>query len=522
MEIASVDVGQGSCTVVSPHKPESPLILTDCGSSSNKIRAVGKTTQTELITSIVKVINDNAGKFSAAGKAKELIVVISHADKDHYNLLVPVIAEILKNRRYVCFTTLFLGGTEQDYTSLVEWGNKKIGFKSFIKDILQSKHGVRVFFPSEFSTIHNVLKPTNTDYPFQIIFVPKDSKHKTNAIEADKNAMSLIVQVIYDGKKALIQGDATDKTTDLHSKIAQKSSTMVPVPSPDAPGYTLCNLSNSDIASQLVIASHHGASDGCNGLAWLQKVSPSHIVLSSGVDATYRHPREETVLACLNTILSGTISPARLHSVYYGLEKPKKFDKEPQELRNGEFKDGYAVTMTNKHLYGTLGQGTIVFLFDTGQSIGEPECSRSSSSYTCDRGLALLKRTNPTSEEGKSLYESPDGKKLLNPSLGFKALVSLHLPHLDLTKTGVKNELLMVLKALASEEHAVEALYFDESNIGSDDQIIDELCKVIKQKDGIRILTIKKGGLKPASLGTKSDEKKIQEDWGYRALTILN
>ena len=241
MDIVCFDVGQGNCTLVVPKKEASPFLIVDCGSSSNKARTSSKNPTQDLIDSLSNFILDSAQTVSP-GKAKDLIIIISHPDEDHYNLLAPLVTEFFKNRNIFAIRHILLGGEKSDYKVCVKWKNKKVVFKDFIEDMLLN-HGIATLFPTQLNTSCNVLKPIQADYPFQIFFVPKNSKYKDAKMDANTNAMSLIVQVIFDGKKALIQGDATDQTTKLHLNIANESITPEPLESSiDAPNYELTVL----------------------------------------------------------------------------------------------------------------------------------------------------------------------------------------------------------------------------------------------------------------------------------------
>ena len=493
MSISCVDVGQGNCTVIVPKEPSSHILVVDCGSSSNKARAtnIRKNYKDTLALAIVETIADST-KNKAPDKC--VVFVITHADEDHCNLLCPIIESLLNPPYEIPVRKIFLGGYLEDYSS-VSWKGTLSSFNDFLA-LIHKEFKVEAHFPSQEAV------PTTVPGGYATLLVlPKEKAPARTSKKYDTNQMSLIVQVVNDGKKCLIMGDATNSTVNYH--IAQL-------------GQSGAFPSLEDLESDIYIASHHGASLDCNSSAWLKIIKPKFIIVSSGVHSLFRHPREKALQIFIKQL---TDTSAPLHSLYFGLEQPENLDERPDQLHHALFEDGYGVTLSNKHVYGTLGQGDIIFTLETGLPVSQPECSRPYSHYSENLPDAILKRCSPTSDEGKSLIISEDQKPLKDPCFSLDKVVYLNLSTLvDFSKpVNTVNSIKVldtILEYLIQKANNLQQLHCNENGLTGYSTILGKIAQLIDQRKTLTVLKIKNNSFSPTQVTA------LQSHWGYRGLDL--
>ena len=103
----------------------------------------------------------------------------------------------------------------------------------------------------------------------------------------------------------------------------------------------------------LLHAAHHGANThGSNKGDWLEKIQPSMVIYSSGINSQLRHPRSKTATD-ISKYLS--LPTDKVHPLFIGLDN--------SEMRiYGKDTRNYGLTIVSHNSWGTLTQGDISFL----------------------------------------------------------------------------------------------------------------------------------------------------------------
>ena len=176
-------------------------------------------------------------------KSKNLIVILSHDDRDHYNLM--------------------------EYWFKLNFKNKKLYYRE--------DQSVKKTIEDQFSD-YNIQK-----HPLSKTETLKFGEHVIkliigNPIGGKSNDKSIIVVLKYKNGsetiKIVIPGDATEKT------------------------YTSIQSENREIKeADILLASHHGAdTEGSNSTQIINKLNPSVVVFSAALFSQYYHPKTDVLL----------------------------------------------------------------------------------------------------------------------------------------------------------------------------------------------------------------------------------
>ncbi len=103
-----------------------------------------------------------------------------------------------------------------------------------------------------------------------------------NYVSRVRNSISLVVRLEYKGKSILITGDA----------VGRKDNTPPDSPTLATEKYLIDNSAARPIASDILIAPHHGSDNG-SSKAFIEAVSPKWVVFSAGHD--HGHPKFSVV-----------------------------------------------------------------------------------------------------------------------------------------------------------------------------------------------------------------------------------
>ena len=318
VEATFFDVGQGNSTLLS--FPKGPPLLIDSGSIEH--RGISESTRRAFKKSQFAVITEKISSClpsRASSEEPELVVVITHGDKDHYNWVRDVIEGLGKKRRL----RFLLGGTSEDYDK---------DFASFVKKYY--KDGTPSFYAADYAKEEDILPLITCDgVRCEILSACMGKK-------ADTNDKSIVLRIEYGKNSIILTGDATGLTTD---RILERFSKKM-----------------DSLTSTILQASHHGAdSDKANNEEWLTATKPKYIVCSSGT--MYSHPKGNFLIRLLAQ--SSVKADLPLHKLFFG---GGSIDSRDNFTVYASFSSPYKyyAAATRLGIYNTTHTGDISFSWD--------------------------------------------------------------------------------------------------------------------------------------------------------------
>ena len=301
LHIAFIQMGQGDCTIIST--PAGTSILIDCGSTATEAAA-----EQDYYGRVQRTIY---GPKFLAGYNKIDILILTHPDQDHYNML----KYILRNDVQIvtCYHSCAFGLYSQEEMSTWIWNKIGNNAEIFVKEVNILENGTRSFRT-------NNEKGTN---PTTIPIGPQDAQTKIDRldnrrairiIEEDNckisllasnvttrsrvrddntaNINSVVVLIEAFGKTILICGDATGGTEDFVR-------TTYP---------TLQNL-------DMLQVPHHGSPRTSSTRSFISKMKPQTCIISAPRGSPqHNHPEESVIDDYLN---SGRMADVAEHEIFY-------------------------------------------------------------------------------------------------------------------------------------------------------------------------------------------------------------
>lgn len=238
MDVWMLDVGQGQCMFIACPDGVSN-ILVDCGTNS-----IGATPDAAIVDWINERNED----------AATVTVLVTHGHEDHISML-----REHEGVNPALVSRLMLGGGLGDYKqSFLKWAAKTKTQHSYFKSREFKADDQR--FACGTARI-DLLTVNSTEVPNPAPF------------ESKKNADSAMIRLSFEGRSAIIAGDAEGISEEAAMNNAKKH--------------------KLDISgTSLLVGSHHGAeSKGSNSTAWLTAVGAHAGAFSARVEYRYRHPR---------------------------------------------------------------------------------------------------------------------------------------------------------------------------------------------------------------------------------------
>ncbi len=533
-EVICFDVAQGNSVLVGstdPHETALPCLI-DAGCKSYTYR--GKNFNGEQVVRIVEALR----RFAKISKQEFYNIIISHPDEDHYNLLPDIVERcrvhglepykiILGGVRALyneAFQTFLDGLTaqpkdtdsessssemdsEEDVSSSESEENEsyneddssryneeeEISVHTLVDSYMHTlvdnyngeehdlsqgnsnfdEEGYYDSYYEEFTEVESKSSKSRSDE--DEVHVPTITYHtqggdttklveidsgtrltysilpaKKATSEGEKNDGSLVVLIGHEDLLFLVAGDATDKTTDHILKYCP------------------------DLKVQGLHAGHHGAQEhGCNSVKWLKTLEPEAIVFSSGLHKGNRHP-QGAILARASKYLPDGDGPYR--PLYSGTTKKNDYS---DRFFNGIALSGYGLSVTQKNMFGTLGQGTITFsMAPEDTELRAPVCSL---------GLTYPDKKSCVLE---SLLNSPETILPLN------MLVTLDLSSLGIND-GVatdRDRLHRLLTALKDGGDYLNNVFLQDNSI-SKPLSVTNVIALLDARKYIKVLNMKKNGL---------------------------
>lgn len=259
LEVYAIDVGQGSCNVIK--LPDGRLILYDAGHFMGN----GNTSYSQ----IAQVIGPNS---------EIELMVLSHTDADHMGA-----AGHLLSRHPV--KTLVHTGYEKSKISREVPTATYDRFTNALATLQYPIKNINLYERDSTITPGTTLKFGDVTVTFLCGFGKPPMEWDLSDRSKKLNSVSIVMKVEYAGKSILFTGDAVGKTEQSDDPIATE----------------LYLLQNSRVLldSDVLFAPHHGA-DNASSTAFIEAVSPSHVIFSAGHEKNYAHPRRLTAERYLN------------------------------------------------------------------------------------------------------------------------------------------------------------------------------------------------------------------------------
>jgi competence protein ComEC len=118
------------------------------------------------------------------------------------------------------------------------------------------------------------------------------------AIQSDTLIIDGVSFVIFDAPPTAISSSKENNNCVIVKLIYGQFSMLFPGDAETRQRNWLISSYGAGLDSDVLKASHHGANNGTND-NWLQTVTPSHVIISAGVNASYGHPQANAVNAYL-------------------------------------------------------------------------------------------------------------------------------------------------------------------------------------------------------------------------------
>jgi beta-lactamase superfamily II metal-dependent hydrolase len=446
LKVTFFDVGQGNCSLVTC-EPNPPLLV-DCGSSSNAYR--GAYFKENQVTKIAEALKSSS--------SSSFFLVVSHPDEDHYSWLPDVL--IKANKNGLSIQNAWLGGTE------IQYGKK---LTNELKKYLGSMYASKVFFPTSSGATTSELRIlTSGDLSYTILPALSCGADKTK----EANSASLVVKVLYFNKVILLPGDATRKTFDHIGAL----------------------LPNKVL---IMLASHHGAdpssdtkAEACNDDALVNATEPQVLVFSSGRRADYYHPRSNAV----SSYAKVQKTFFNWHPLFCGISSSNKFEDAPVV----RLADNYGVILTNRPIFSTLTNGTIICTVNNSDSQVKIDLENRLV-YDSAINAALI---FPLFEKATAFSHSEISELLLD-SLG-----------IDDTEASVADLLAIFFKTVTAKCKNLKALNLNDNNL-SQSATFDRLIALLNALD-VSSCKVEGGGI----VLTKDLRAKITQAWNQRGLRL--
>jgi competence protein ComEC len=227
-----LDVGQGDGLVV--WLPNGKVMMIDLGSTKNK----GIVSDDSF-----KYFGEHT-KFKDKGQSLDWLV-LTHGDRDHYNMVEAFLAKFEVNLRNVLH-----GGTEGEYGKLI----------GTLRD-RKNPDGTQAVIQTG---ANKGFYPLATDLGAEVMVIAIGVQAAKGSVGHVKNTRSVILRIVYKGVGLMLTGDATTETEG--QIIALINSKKV---SPDA------------LKANVLKVAHHGSHRTSNHAVFLALVNPNYAFISS-------------------------------------------------------------------------------------------------------------------------------------------------------------------------------------------------------------------------------------------------
>lgn len=295
LELVFFDVGQGDSTLI--RCPDGRTILVDAGSTSR----LSRPRKAALLDEIRDELDSDAGP-------RLDVLVITHPDADHYNLIRELLADIPVSR-------VIYSGERDAYRSSKPW-RLDTWLAAFDDSGRSVRPAATEFDPPNAPSAH---LPCGTASVWLLAAnVPPESGAENSFV---KNTLSIVLRVAHGDFAAVLTGDAT--TTTETAILARY------------PAHWL--------ASDLLKFGHHGSRATSTGRAWAETIAPRIGVVSASSDNSYGHPAADA----LQRVTCTTDDLPKTHRIRWCIGR-----------------SGCGESWIDEAIYGTAGAGTLRVVSD--------------------------------------------------------------------------------------------------------------------------------------------------------------
>ena len=255
LEIHCLDVDQGDCTLVVC--PNGFSVLIDCGS----------------FTDGPAMVNRTKAYLSEHLPGDEIdVVLITHPDADHYQLLPEVLADFQINK------LLHVGtASEHGVNDVDAW----IDGLASVVEIIEAHELDSEDSPSDLFD--------SGDVEFHIIAADVEGSF------SEKNARSIVVRIDHDEFEAILTGDATFETEEE----------------------IVLGYSSKFLDVELLKIGHHGSSFTSTSSGWVEMLRPQTAIVSAGFNSPFDHPRQSVI----ERVAESTVQGAPPHFMRWGVRQ---------------------------------------------------------------------------------------------------------------------------------------------------------------------------------------------------------
>lgn len=404
IELAFFNVGQGNCTIVkAPNKQD--IFIIDAGSSALPNENIDQATISFAVKDWI---------LKSSQKTYNVHFILSHADRDHYNLMAPICAAFpLKEEKPIAKFMYYQNEHSSSLKSYSEVQKLQNALEEFVssQDIIKLDGG-----------------PLYHKDNLEISLFNKSIPYLSSVQNKETNDNSLVFKLAFHQHTIFLTGDATGETFEIKGDRVGETTpgTYIEEFKADKAG----KLREKKPINVIFQAAHHGAVDqGANSAQLIHDIGPNITVFSAPRYSQYRHPCYEVVervaqyykeqkVSLLQTVTEPSFSLYHLYFLDKTIdsseleEENNKFNHEKEGMfeprivyrdskGKGARKDGlYSAYLTNYPLFHTGSHGTIIFTLTNNSAFidtydyGEPSYNESASSSSSSKAPKVISGMN--------------------------------------------------------------------------------------------------------------------------------
>jgi beta-lactamase superfamily II metal-dependent hydrolase len=277
LRLAFVYTGQGDCILIAC--PNGKVAMIDCGTA--RWEAASLQQIKDMVFSADFLQNYN----------KLDLLILTHADKDHYNQL----KQVLKDRR-VAINRLYYGNALKTYT-----GNF-VGYWLAYEANVTAINSFTLNQASQQKVKKEVLDGTSAGGPDCKLYLLAGNVAKVSSVldgNDEKNTASLVTLVQFGGSRILLCGDAT-RTTE---------------------SFLMANFADDIRNLHILQVPHHGSETTSSQQGFVNLVNPTTAVISAAQDSgnSLKLPRASVIQ---NYINGGRLEDYQAHQIYFWEQVP--------------------------------------------------------------------------------------------------------------------------------------------------------------------------------------------------------
>jgi beta-lactamase superfamily II metal-dependent hydrolase len=324
--ITYYNVGQGNCVLMQNHEKKQ-AVLVDCGSTESEgiVRANNEKPSIDK-----KLIQESIDVKLKAVAPKDIVIIVTHMDRDHYNWIRGIEGIDPKEAKFIISSSKSL--------KLFHHGGEQQGIKDDLLTEVIEKHGTNLFQVDTPEKLTEAIKECGLGSwikPLTAASGAMAEKAGVGAPAKSKNADSVVIKAHSGECSALLTGDANEASAEAIEEEKKED----------------------DLKTTVLLAPHHGSiTHGSNNHEWVKNTSPKAVIVSAGHHLSYAHPQCEVLGRYWNygSLLEGKNTELTCFQ-----------EKEYVDFIAQLAKKGPVVT---KAIYNTYDQGNITVKLNTADS----------------------------------------------------------------------------------------------------------------------------------------------------------